>query len=340
MKNNWFVLNSAALVLIGGLLGLSLILTSCGSKKNQTTTGDNKVNITPSIVNLTVGGGAFQFSAEQVLSSGEVLKEAVFTWHSDDPSVLIIDSNGFARGIKVGIAQVTATSGTSAGNSMTASATVGVVSTNQGAANIILSGKVSYEDKVFNQDGFTGTIDPKPVRNTVLELVAIDGFKPIATGATDGLGNYTLTANNSAQRGGIYLRIISKTDPASDTKITVQSNPFDQALLAFRSSSMDDSLSQAQPFNAQNNILVTVSSGIGGAFNILDALSSASEFVQNSGPCPPPLTDCIPPLLTAYWERGSEDGTSFDSELSAISILGGGGSNGDTDEYDDSVIIH
>lgn len=45
------------------------------------------------------------------------------------------------------------------------------------------------------------------------------------------------------------------------------------------------------------------------------------------------------PMLTAYWESGSDKGTFFSSTKNEIFILGGG-ENGDTDEYDDSVIIH
>ncbi|MDC4226589.1 MAG: hypothetical protein MPW15_20645 [Candidatus Manganitrophus sp.] len=88
-------------------------------------------------------------------------------------------------------------------------------------------------------------------------------------------------------------------------------------------------------------VTATVDSGVGGLFNILDTFSMASEWIQQSGgACTNSPNPCIPPLLTAYWEPGTAEGTFYDDELDAIYILGGGDSEGDHDEYDDSVIAH
>jgi len=311
-----------------------LLLTDCREKSAnvENKQGEDKIEITPSLANLVANGASVQFSALIRKSSGEVLRNVAFVWASDDPTILTVDQNGLARGIKVGIANITATSKLIIGQ-----AKIGVVSAQLGASSINLSGKASYEDKTFNEQGFTGNIESKPVRKAVIEIIAIDGFKTIATGATNAFGDFDITADNSAQRGGVYLQIISASDPADLSKIEIRNNPRDQALYSFLSPGMDDSI--ADSFSASHQDLLAKTGGAGGAFNLFDVYLNASEFVRQSGPCPAPNPTCLLPLLTSYWEQGSEEGTFFVSSANEIHVLGGG-TNGDADEYDDSVIVH
>ncbi len=315
-----------------------LFLTDCNEKSsgNENQESENQqpkdqIEITPGLTTLVAGGASVQFSALFKNAAGEVVKNVKFVWASDDPSVFTVDQNGLAKGIKVGIARVTATF-----ESTVNSARVGVVSPNNGASAINIAGKASYEDKTFDENGFTGNIELKPVRKALIEIVAIDGFKTIATGASDAFGNFNITADNSGQRGGVYVRVVSKSDPADLSKLEIRNNPEDQSLYSFLSPGMDDST--ATPFSANLN-LSAKAGGAGGVFNLLDVFLDASEFVQQAGPCPAPNTACLLPMLTGYWERGSAEGTYFTSPQNEIFVLGGGG-KGDADEYDDSVIIH
>jgi len=268
-----------------------------------------------------------------LFSSGGVDDSAVFAWQSSDPSIVSVSTGGVATGLKVGVASITATSG-----GITGSVSVGVVSASTGAASLTLSGNATYEDRNYDLSGFTGTLTEKPIRNVVVELVAIDGFQVIATSSTDALGDFNISADNSARRGGVYLRVVSRTDSANTEKVEVRNNSTQKSLLAFVSAGIDDSVSE--PFSTTQDMLATVSSRIGGAFNIIDVMSDASALVQTLGTCPAPNTDCVPPLATVYWEPNSSAGTFYDDVADAISVLGGGVVGGDTDEYDDVILVH
>ncbi len=328
--------------------GLCLfLLSACGGGGGGG--GDGRLSqivITPDIGNLTVAETR-SFSAVGMTASGKELDNVSFTWQSLDTSIASIDANGVVTGNTIGVATIIVT-GTLKTGALTYtasnSATVGVHSPNSGQSNLTFSGTVSYEDKLYDKDGFTGTTELLPVRGTIINLVAIDGFTTIATGVTDNDGNFTFpntdfpVIDNSARRAGVYIQVVSKTAPNNPAQIEIRNNTTDEALLSLISSGFDDSIETT--FTGRQ-VTATAPSDIGGLFNILDVFSMASELIQQSGgPCTPAADPCAPPLLTAYWEPGTAEGTYYDDELDAIFILGGGDSEGDHDEYDDSVIAH
>ncbi|TAK03087.1 MAG: hypothetical protein EPO39_12670, partial [Candidatus Manganitrophaceae bacterium] len=317
-------------------LGLCLLLLSaCGGGGGGSGGGAiTRIEITPQQGSVAVGDKR-TFSAAAKTSSGGTADNVSFSWRSLDPSIAAVDANGVVTGTGIGVTTLIATFGTNSG-----SATVGVFSTAAGQSNLNLSGTVLYEDKSYDITGFTGALVPTPVRGAIINVIAIDGFATIATGATDDTGAFNFSSiDNSARRGGVYLQVVAKTEPNNLNQIEIRSNPTDQALLSLISSAFDDS--SGTNFTGLQ-VTATAASGIGGAFNILDVFSTASELIrQNGGPCTTTSSDpCVPPLLVAYWEPGSTEGTFYDDQLDAIFILGGGDAQGDTDEYDDSVIAH
>ncbi len=319
---------------IGILIFFCLTISACG-KKNRTPIGTLRINVSPSKVNI-LKGKSFQFSATEVSASGAVVKDATFVWTSDDPSIVTIDPiTGLATAsVVVGVAQITATSGP-----ITGSATVGVVSPQFGAPTLTLSGTAQYEDKLFSEAGFTGTTS-EPIRNALINVIAIDGFVQIASGSTDSNGLFNFIVTNNTRRGGVYLQVLTKSSTTSP-KFEIRNNVSDGALLALVSSAFDDSISNSFTMTT----LIAQTTGIGGAFNMLDVFSKGDALI-----CPPPPDPSLPcplPLLTGYWEPESSEGTFFSTlsnQSNAIFICGGGESNnctrGDNDEYDDSVIAH
>jgi hypothetical protein len=311
-------------------VGLGLILAACGGKDSNTPAA-SQVQISPNRANL-VPGETLQFTAAVKSPSGGIIENAAFSWESSDPSIVTVDSNGLAMGVKLGIANVVVSTA-----NKKESALVGVVSPNTGTL-FDLSGKALYEDKPFDVKGFTGGIEPTAIRNAAVNIIAIDGFVQLASGSTDNKGEFSFTGvPNNVRRGGFYLQVLAKTADGNPTQVEIRNNATDRSILAHISSALDDSTTATF---AGIETAATASSGIGGAFNILDTLSQASELIQKSGPCPSLDGRCIPPLLTAYWEPGSADGTHYDDQLDAIFILGGGTADKDADEYDDSVIAH
>ncbi len=112
---------------------------------------------------------------------------------------------------------------------------------------------------------------------------------------------------------------------AETSNILVKNNITDNAIYAVRSATIDSSV--------EGNF-TTVSSGIGGAFNILDVLADGITFLSG-------LPGKTPPGLTAFWETNSCNGTFFERANNSIHLLGGcpSDNSADTDEYDD-IILH
>ncbi len=313
---------------------LALFLGACSSGGSSSPpVSSASIGITPSPAKLIAGGATIPLSASLRLSSGALNEAAVFTWQSSDTTIVTVDASGTATGLKVGVGTITASS-----DGITGSILVGVVGANKGATSLTFSGNAKYEDRVYDLTGFTGALLEKPIRKVVVEVVAIDGFQVIGTTASDVLGDYSLTVDNSANQSGVYVRIVTRTETSQTEKIEVRNNSNERAFFSFASAGIDDSASE--PFSATQDFLATAAARIGGAFNIIDVMSDASTLIQSSGPCPEPNPSCVPPLVTVYWEPNSSEGSFYDESADAISILGGGTFGGDTDEYDDVIIAH
>src|SRR3989338_1045469 len=95
---------------LGVGIGLLLMLSACGSTKN----GSEpivRIEIFPQQINLVPGEPA-QFTAVAKTASNKTVDNVTFGWQSLDPSIAEIDANGRGTGVSVGIATLTASSGT------------------------------------------------------------------------------------------------------------------------------------------------------------------------------------------------------------------------------------
>ncbi len=188
-----------------------------------------------------------------------------------------------------------------------------------------VSGNITYENREFSTEGFTGDTTWEPIRFMQVQVVRESDGAVLASGATDLNGDYSMSFTNSGANG-VYVRVLSKTEPSLNVHLEVRNNLTQNRLYAVRSYFFNETaVPSPVDFGA------TVASGSGGAFNILDVLTDASELVSDL------QMGTAPPLLKAYWEVGSTDGTCFNSALDAIFLLG---KATDTDEYDDDVIVH
>ncbi|HEX9757124.1 MAG TPA: hypothetical protein VGB26_04900 [Nitrospiria bacterium] len=200
----------------------------------------------------------------------------------------------------------------------------GVQVANAQGVSAMVTGNVTYEDREYNSAGFTGNRTSNPIRFGQVQVIRVNDGAVLATGASDGGGVYSISFSNDGATG-VYVRVLSKTDSGQNVNLEVRDNRTQNALYAVTSTSFDEN---SVPSSV--NIHATVASGGGGPFNILDVLTEASEWVRN-------LDGTAPPLLKAYWETGTTDGTCFNSALDSIFLLG---EATDTDEYDDDIIIH
>lgn len=200
--------------------------------------------------------------------------------------------------------------------------------------SLSVSGRVAYEDRLYGLAGFTGLAN-KAVRYARVEVVDAGDGKVLGVGVTNSSGNYYIALNQVPGGATIYARAISETSGAGAPPVEVRN--LSNALYAVASQGYAASAGA----NIQADISISVAGGAGGAFNILDVFTSGGEFVNS-------LAGTNPALINAYWQPGS-NGTYYCTGGcplgDGIYVLGGqfdlyGDIAGDTDEYDDDVLMH
>ncbi len=192
-----------------------------------------------------------------------------------------------------------------------------------------LSGSVQYEDREYSYSGFTGNTSYKSVRFAVVDLV--DAANTVVDSAvTDEQGRYELSGSGV----NLYVRVLAVTDQEAGSEIEVSDH--NGAVYAVRRNASEHN-DGVLDFN------IAYDDRIAGALNILDVYTNASLFVAESSNKPLPA-------LKVHWQPGSSRyGTYFCQtnymggscpQGKGIYLLGGSGSGGDTDEYDDDVLYH
>ena len=198
---------------------------------------------------------------------------------------------------------------------------------------VTISGMIKYQDKEYGSTGFTVNMPYKAVRYAEVDIVPVSApASKIASGITSSTGSYAITLP-AAIATNVYVRVYSTATVSGDFPIAVKS--IMGALYAPASSNFTPT------GDTTVNIAIPVLSSAGGAFNILDVLTSGYEFIDTwAGSTPYPLS--------AYWVSGNPSyGTWYcDGSLSPDCPQGTGiyvlsnNSSGDTDEYDDDVLWH
>lgn len=185
----------------------------------------------------------------------------------------------------------------------------------------VVRGTVQYEDRPFDEHGFTGELAPRPARQVTVSLLDATGAV-LATGTTDDDGRFelapaapivtavTVRARAEVAFAGHRARVIDRRGRGS--VYTVESPPFDVSAAA------------------DVTLLARADTGIGGAFNIVDVLYSA--FLVYA-----PHVGTPAPTLTVQWQAGLSFACSSCYAGDVISL---GGQLADTDEYDDGIILH
>ena len=303
-----------------------LWLVACVNNNNDAGGGggDNidpntpSIRISPDAVVLNEIGGSRQLAISA--SDNAALTVTDVIWQSSDAGVITVDENGLVTAVSEGEASVTVVY-----NSLTDTIAVAVNTT-----AYTLSGVVYYTDKQYATGGFTGKTVALPVRFAVLELLDSNG-QVLQTAATDTDGGYQL---------GPFLdpfsrvRVLSLTDSTAITEIRV--TDYDGSIYA-----VSQSVEIGGDVNAVMDVTID-SSNPGGAFNILDVLTYATQFINEN-------SSSVLPSLRAVWRSGASSlGTyfcqGFDGQFcpqgSAIYLLGGGSPFFDSDDYDDDVVWH
>ncbi|MBI3813316.1 MAG: PPC domain-containing protein [Nitrospinae bacterium] len=197
----------------------------------------------------------------------------------------------------------------------------------RGSGSVKISGTVQYEDRTFDRTGFTGA-EYKAVRFADIEIVNASNSSVIASTATDGSGNYSISLSPISE--GVYVRCLTSTSIRFKNSLksynieVVNGNSSVYSIVS-------DAFSISSSGAYSKNLTASVSSGAGGPFNILDILIDGAEFVvsKNGG--------FTSGKVKAFWYDGSTDGTYYNSATNTLHFLG---KATDSDSYDDMVILH
>ncbi|MHB8844671.1 MAG: phage tail protein [Nitrospirota bacterium] len=204
---------------------------------------------------------------------------------------------------------------------------------------VTISGKVKYEDKEYDRNvGFTGVTTFKAVRYANIELVnAASGNPILPAGRTSADGSYSISVSPSYIDTGVYVRIISSTTPTGFQSMNVRdwsSRPFSVKTNNFTLAG-----------NTSIDLSIPVTSAADGAFNILDVMTSGFQFI-NAHAVPSTLLTNL--SLNAFWQNDVSNGTYYCNQTDPTYCPGGTGiyilsdpfGSGDTDEFDDDVLLH
>lgn len=186
---------------------------------------------------------------------------------------------------------------------------------------VTIRGRVTYSRRPISRTGL-GPVQMEALRSVPITLLDASN-RTIATGMTDAMGSYALTAP-LAEGAMVTLRV---TASRSDSTYRFQIENFGGAVYAVSTG----------PFQVTGS-MVTRDMAIaemanGGAFAIFDTIRDGLDFVRRVLPAQAPM-------LRVRWERGRTPpgGTSyFVPGRNVIYLLGG---PYDIDEYDRPVILH
>jgi hypothetical protein len=158
-----------------------------------------------------------------------------------------------------------------------------------------------------------------PVIGARVELVSTPVEKVVGTTFTDGKGAYQIPWNLPSA-SNVYVRVA-----AVSNHVEIHNNQNDVHDL------------RAVPFPVSNrdvqlDLLAKDSENRAGAFNILETIRLADEFLQKAEPAIK-----FPPIKVS-WTPGNNPGTFFTHRDNQAFI--NGDRNVDSDEFDDGVIIH
>ena len=195
--------------------------------------------------------------------------------------------------------------------------------------SVDISGTVRYEDKQYGRYGFTGVTGFKAVRYSIVELV--DTYDEIIDSTvTDESGYYALSGTGVELR----VRVLAQLDSSVGASVSINNHSGNLYSVSYDLLAEDGDVV---------DIDIELDSGMAGAFNMLDVYAASTQFIRE-------LTNASMPDLNVFWQdKSSRYGTyyCFTSRTSSscprgrgIYILGGKSSGGDTDHFDDDVLLH
>jgi hypothetical protein len=167
-----------------------------------------------------------------------------------------------------------------------------------------------------------------PIRNARVEIIDRATGKPLSVSETNDEGRFVAAVPD---RAGLAIQVLSRLR-SSEVKVldnTAGNRPY---------------LIRKDFDDPQDSLLLMDTSRVSGAFNILDLIQRANMLVAQADP------QLLPPPITIFWSEKNNDvvlsrftggaikTTFFNLATNTAYVLGD--RNTDSDEFDDSVILH
>jgi len=280
------------------------------------------------MVDLDVKPGAhFKITAESPLATGTSL------WVGNQQISMTVDSPfGVSASLPGGLDPGFITVRVRSAGVDSNTETLGVYSADEsiGLNSQVISGYALFQKIEVTDNGLdTSLTSLFPIRNARVEVWDPVTASSIFVSETDAMGRFRVPVPD---RSGLTIRVLSQL---SSPDIKVLNNSAGNTLY-----SIVRDISAAET----TNIELLETSRVAGAFNILDTLQKGNAFLMRAAPL---LT---PPALTVYWSEkndaaalakltnGAIRTTFFNPSKNEAYILGD--RNTDSDEFDDSVLLH
>ena len=203
------------------------------------------------------------------------------------------------------------------------------------ACESTLRGRVQYEDRTFDEDGFSAN-SWLPVRSGLVVLERASDGEVLGTTSTDRAGRYELQFSN-LEPTDLIVKVSSRTDPADGLRdIQIMNHPKFKQLYVVSSPPFQH---DPEVTLLEMDIAVPVEQGAG-AFNVFDVVVAGHDLVRR-------MTGRELGELLGFWATGADTTDTlycsqyfydlgFCTELGALSVQG---KDSDRDEYDDMVIL-
>ena len=193
-------------------------------------------------------------------------------------------------------------------------------------ANWTASGRFQYEEREWNETGFSGTTVSKPIRFADVEVIdpTKSGSKQLlAKGKTDANGDFSIAVTDSATRSRVGLRVFTRSINTPDlfVRVTTQNG-------TVYAGSAPEVLNHGPNTNVNWGTLTALAFAGGEAFNLFDLGVYGADFIKA-------MTGTRPnsqKLLTFKWQSNGNVSVSQTSG-NTITIR-------DTGGYDDTVALH
>jgi len=215
------------------------------------------------------------------------------------------------------------------------------------ANGVTITGQAVYQYRDFGNQAIDST--PNPIRQAEVQVYNNAGsLIQCARTLDDGHFSFVVPTATTADSVRVVSRISNST-----SQIGVFNDPVNRQLHSIETTFTPSGNADVGVLTAQ---AATNTDMAGGAFNILDKVYSANQYIISAtASCNSLYSQCTPitsiPVCAVYWEKGVDPGTYINNPglsyyltgHSELYILGGDDGdvdNSDTDQFDDAIIVH